>query len=87
MPKRSSKSKDMNQLAASTVAQATGQTTPEPKPEKNPAEVALGRLEGMKIGKPQAAKLAAEQIKDITRKAAQKRCESPKLQQMRKQLA
>ena len=30
----------MSQLAASSVAQATGQ--PEPKPEKNPAAVALG---------------------------------------------
>jgi len=39
--KRSRKERsDANQLAASIVAQATDQ--PEPKPEKNPAAVALG---------------------------------------------
>lgn len=46
MPKRSSKGrKDLNQLAASIVAQATGEEEEQPKqPEKNPAAVALWRL-------------------------------------------
>lgn len=45
----------------------------EPKPEKNPAAVALGRLGGLKGGKARAAKLTAEQRTQIARKAAQKR--------------
>lgn len=73
MPNRSSKTKrprDLNQLAASIVAEATGEEAPdfeddeepdepeaeEPTPsEKNPAAVALGRLGGKKGGKARAA--------------------------------
>lgn len=47
----------------------------EPKQEKNPAAVALGRLGGLKGGKARAAKLSEEQRKEIARKAAQKRWE------------
>jgi hypothetical protein len=70
MLKRSSK--DMNQLAASIVSQATEQK-PEPKPEKNPAAVALGHLGGLKGGKARAAKLSPAKRKAIAKKAAQAR--------------
>jgi len=70
MPKRSSK--DLNQLAASIVGKATGEGQ-----EKNPAAVALGRLGGLKGGVARAKKLSAKQRKDIARKAAMKRWETP----------
>jgi hypothetical protein len=52
MPKRSSNQKDLNEIAASIVAQSTGQPLPvvQSKPKKNPAAVALGRLGGLKGG-------------------------------------
>lgn len=56
MPKRSSKpTKDVNQLAASILAQVTQEA--EDQPAKNPAAVALGRLGGLKGGKASAAAL------------------------------
>jgi hypothetical protein len=77
MPKRSSK--DLNQTAFSVVQQATGQANP--KPEKNPAAVALGRLGGMKGGKARAEKLTSDRRKEIAQKAAafrwKKRDQSP----------
>jgi hypothetical protein len=69
MPKRSSR-KDINELAASIVEQATEE---EEKPQKNPAAVELGRLGGLKGGKARAAKLTPEQRKEIARKAANSR--------------
>jgi hypothetical protein len=45
----------------------------EPPKEKNPAAVALGRLGGLKGGVARAAKLTAEQRKEIAKKAAAKR--------------
>jgi hypothetical protein len=45
----------------------------EPKPEKNPAAVALGRLGGLKGGKARAASLSAAKRKSIAKKAAAKR--------------
>jgi hypothetical protein len=74
MHKRSSK-KDINQLAASIVEQATSETET-PQRKKNPAAVALGRLGGLKGGKARAAKLTAEQRKEIAQKAADKRWHS-----------
>jgi len=72
MPKRSRKTPtDPNQLAASIVAQATGEA--EPKPEKNPAAVALGRLGGLKGGKTRAKKLSAKKRAQIAKKAARAR--------------
>ncbi len=68
MQKRSSRPKDVNQLAASIVQDAT-----EEKPEKNPAAVALGRLGGLKGGKARAAKLSAKKRKEIAKKAAEAR--------------
>jgi hypothetical protein len=75
MHKRSSTPKDENQLAASIVAQTTGQGLPviTPKREKNPAAVALGKLGGLKGGKARAAKLTAKQRKNIAKRAAASR--------------
>lgn len=71
MPKRSSKPRDVNQLAKAIVQQATGETPPtEPEPPKNPAAVALGRLGGLKGGKARAEKLSAKKRAEIARKAA-----------------
>lgn len=76
MPKRSSSVRpekaDANAAALEVVQEATGDSTP-PKPEKNPAAVALGRLGGHKGGKARAARLSPERRKEIARKAAAKR--------------
>lgn len=73
---------DANQLAASIVAEATDEATPdadtpedeaEEKPTdegKNPAAVALGRLGGKKGGPARAAKLSARKRREIAKKAA-----------------
>ncbi len=74
MPKRSSKKKDINELAKSIVEQATGEKPTEPAGEgKNPAAVALGRLGGLKGGKARAAKLTKQQRSEIAKKAAKSR--------------
>jgi hypothetical protein len=83
MPKRSSTPRDLNQLAACIVEQATAdEPAPvEPMPEasagdgKNPAAVALGRLGGKKGGAARAAALTPERRKEIAQKAAAKRWE------------
>ncbi len=66
MHKRSSM--DMNQMAASIVAQVTEDA--KASPGKNPAAVALGRLGGLKGGKARANSLSSKQRKQIARKAA-----------------
>ena len=82
MPERSSRRKrprDISQLAAEIVAEATGEAPAEEEPEvkpaegKNPAAVALGRLGGKKGGKARAEKLTAEERSAIARQAAQAR--------------
>jgi hypothetical protein len=75
MPKRSSKPRDLNSLAARIVDEATGEATePDSKsdtgPEKDPAAVSLGRRGGLKGGKARAKKLTAKQRSEIARKAA-----------------
>ncbi len=82
MLKRSSKcQKDMQKFAQHALdavvpdAEAEPQAAKEPKPKKNPAAVALGRLGGKKGGPARAKKLSAEQRKEIARKAAKKRWE------------
>ena len=76
MPKRSSnqpiRSSDPNVLALQVVQEAVGQPMP-PKPEKNPAAVALGKLGGQKGGKARAAKLTPAERSEIAKKAAEKR--------------
>ena len=69
MPKRSSK--DVNQFAASILAQAVGDA-PEMtvKGRKNPAAVALGRMGGLKGGRARAASLSPAKRAQIAKKAA-----------------
>jgi hypothetical protein len=79
MPKRSSKPRDLNQLAAALVHDATSEE-PEPDPYKgkNPAAVELGRLGGKKGGKARAAKLTPKQRTAAAKKAAQARWAQPR---------
>lgn len=71
MPKRSSKSRDLNAQAKAITDQATSN---EPEPDrdqgKNPAAVELGRRGGLKGGKARAAKLTAEERSEAARRAA-----------------
>ena len=78
MPKRSSKPRDLNKLAASLVRDATDEepATTSGVREKDPAAVALGRRGGLKGGKARAAKLTPEQRSEIARKAAEARWRS-----------
>ena len=80
MPKRSSKKKprDLSQLAASIVNEAT-QDEPEPEESgKNPAAVALGRLGGKKGGPARAKKLSKKQRSEIASNAAKARWDKRK---------
>lgn len=78
MAKRSSKPRDLNELAASIVDQATDEDAPpmEPEEDKDPAAVALGRRGGLKGGKARAAKLTAKQRSESARRAARARWRS-----------
>lgn len=74
MPKRSSKPRDLNEMAATIVERATSdEPPPDPDEGKNPAAVALGRLGGQKGGKARAEKMTPEQRSETARKAAQAR--------------
>jgi hypothetical protein len=77
MPKRSSihrAPQDENQLAKSILDLiTTGDAEAEPKPEKNPAAVALGRLGGLKGGHVRAQNLSPARRKQIAKKAAEAR--------------
>ncbi len=73
MQKRSSK-KDVNQIAASIVNEATGELVRKAEAEgKDPLAVLLGQRGGLKGGKARAAKLSAEERKEIAKKAAKAR--------------
>ncbi len=67
--------RDINQLAAFLVDQATNEDKPqaEEQPQKNKAAQELGRLGGLKGGKARAEKLTPEQRSEIAKKAAQSR--------------
>lgn len=67
--------RDINQLAAFLVDQATNEDKPqtEEQPQKNQAAVELGRLGGLKGGKARADKLTSEQRSEIAKIAAQAR--------------
>lgn len=67
------KDEDENQIAARILAETTGI----PKP-KNPAAVALGHLGGLKGGKARAERLSPEKRREIAKKAARARWDSPK---------
>ena len=78
MPERSSKKtrpRDTNELAASIVAETTGEDAPPQGVDdgKNPAAVALGRLGGKKGGPARAKKLSKKRRSEIARKAAKAR--------------
>ncbi len=77
MPKRSSKPRDVNALAALLVDEATGEGTVEQQDagpdRKNAHAVALGRLGGKTGGKARAEKLSAERRSEIARNAANAR--------------
>ncbi len=68
MPDRSRKRpRDLNALAKAIVDDATSE---EPRPEKDPAAVALGRKGGLKGGKARAESLTSERRVEIAKKAA-----------------
>lgn len=69
--------RDPNQLAKLIVDMATGEAPPEPKPEKDPAAVALGRKGGLKGGKARAESMSPERRAEIAKKAAAKRWNKP----------
>ena len=75
MPDRSSKRpRDINELAAQIVDEATGEAPPfDPDAGKDPAAVALGRKGGLRGGKARAAKMTAEERSESARRAAQAR--------------
>ena len=73
MPKRSSKKpSDVNQIAASILAQATGQTDAPTISDNEISAVMreMGRRGGLKGGKARAATLSAAKRKKIAKKAA-----------------
>lgn len=76
MPDPRKRPRDLNQLAASLVRDATDEDRDRDAPRdgpddgKDPAAVALGRKGGLKGGKARAAKLTPEQRSEIARKAA-----------------
>ena len=75
MPKRSGKttrSKDVNQVAAMVVQVATSET-PKAEKQKDPLAVELGRRGGLKGGKARAESLSPQKRRAIARKAAQVR--------------
>ncbi|MGC9966229.1 MAG: hypothetical protein ABSE08_12560 [Syntrophobacteraceae bacterium] len=75
MTKKSKPPRDINQLAAFIVEQATSDPKPDQpeEPQKNQAAVELGRLGGLKGGKARKEKLTPEQRKEIAKIAANAR--------------
>jgi hypothetical protein len=75
MPKRSSKPRDLNSMAAAIVAQSVDPEDQgdDPYQGKNPAAVELGRLGGKKGGKARAEKLTAEERSAAAKRAAEAR--------------
>lgn len=76
MPKRSSKPRDLNAMAAAIVSDATDESPAVDADEgKDPLAVELGRRGGRKGGKARAAAMTAEQRSEAARRAALKRWE------------
>ncbi len=70
---RKKRPRDLNQLAAAIVDEATSEAAPDKTPPddgKDPAAVALGRRGGLKGGPAQARKLTPKQRSESARKAA-----------------
>lgn len=76
MPKRSSKPRDVNQIAASILHAVETGNVPSTLDGKNPFAVALGRRGGLKGGKARAASLTSTRRKEIAQQAAQARWKS-----------
>lgn len=74
MPKRSSE--DLVK-PSSIVEDVVTEGASKPKPPKNPAAVALGRLGGLKGGKARAATLSAKRRREIAQMAASSRWKKP----------
>ena len=71
---RPKRPRDMNQLAASIVAEATREDTPAQEPDtRNPHAVALGKLGASKGGQARAEALTPEQRQAIARQASKAR--------------
>lgn len=81
MPKRSSSHKkrprDVNELAHRIVQEATGEAPAEPKDNRDPAAVSLGRRGGLKGGPARAEKLTKKRRREIAQRAAQARWKKP----------
>lgn len=79
MAKKPKRPRDQNQLAKFIVDLSTGLEMPqeEPRPEKNPAAVALGRLGGLKGGIARATSLTSAQRSQIAKVAALARWKTP----------
>lgn len=74
MPKRSRKPRDLNQLGAAIVNEATSDApAPDPDEGKDPAAVELGRRGGKKGGKARAERMTPEERSEAARRAAQAR--------------
>ncbi len=73
MQKRSRMPGDPSKLAKSIIDIATGEAKPEPKDERDPAAVALGRKGGLKGGKARAKKMSPKDRSEASRKAARVR--------------
>lgn len=75
MPDRSrNRPRDVNELAAQVVGEATGEIEPvDPDAGKDPAAVALGRKGGLKGGKARAAKMTPKERSEAARNAANAR--------------
>lgn len=71
MPNRSSKTPDINEVAA-RIAQTVAN-----QPHKDPLAVELGRRGGLKGGKARARRLSAARRKQIARRAAKVRWSRP----------
>jgi hypothetical protein len=78
MPKRSSRPRDLNQLAKSIVDIAIGEAPPAPESSKNPAAVALGHLGGLKGGRARALALTKKKRIEIAKSAASARWKKSK---------
>ena len=70
------KKQDSAQNALRVVEEATGGPLT-PKPEKNAAAVALGRMGGLKGGKARSAALSQDERSEIAKKAAAARWKKP----------
>lgn len=77
MPKRSRKTRDVNEAAFDAVQQIIKQQSEPPlvPREKNPAAQALGRLGGLKGGRVRAERMTPDERRESASRAAQARWE------------